>query len=205
MRSCSTEKVLISKHENCDTPRVHAKDNAFLNKVFPSGIYILIDEISPEMTLPQAEQSQLSACPHRRAGPGPSAPWWSLCLCLSYWGVQTRTQHHSAAGKSMLAPLTGKKNSKGESFIVSKKQTEDSESLWGFSAWEVPALIPGGPSYHTAHSERDRHSAFKRILLSELFTEPTCLCKSSEPPCQPWGIWITLRALLSTPVPKWRT
>lgn len=62
--------------------------------------------------------------------------------------------------------LSQEKISKGENFMVSKKQTEHSESLWGLIAWEVSALIPGGPSYHAVHSERHRHSAFKRILLS---------------------------------------
>lgn len=60
MKSCNTEiGVLILKHEDCDTPRVHAKDNAFLNKTAPQ-VFLRFDEISSERSLPQAEQSQLS-------------------------------------------------------------------------------------------------------------------------------------------------
>lgn len=188
--------MLISKHEDCDTPRFHAKDNAFLNKTFPLGIYIHWWNGPWNVSSSGWTVQALSACPRRRAGPGPSTPWWSLVhLCLSCIGESRPGRSTTVLQENPRMFLSQKNNCKGESFIDYKKQTEHPESLGDFIAQEISALIPGGPSYHTVHSVRHRHSAFKRIP-SQLFIEPTCLCKSSEPPCQSWGIWITLTALL---------
>lgn len=86
--------------------------------------------------------------------------------CVSLTG-ESRPGHSTTVLQENLCLFLSekKKDSKGETFIVSKKQMEHSE-MWGFSAWEVSALIPGGPRYHAVHNEGLKHSAFKRILLS---------------------------------------